>query len=322
MPPFPSKLTYAAAIIVALASAMPASSESAQPNTVAVNKDSGADDAKSSERQIRVERRTPAYWRVTFDNPPFNIFGPETIPQLEAVITAIENDPLLKVVVFDSAVPDFFLTHYNFIPPLSDSTGLRAGPTGLHPLPDMLVRLSRSHVVSICLIRGRATGVGSELALASDMRFASREKAVLSQWEVGAALVPGGGPMARLPRLMGRGRALEILLGADGIDGELAERYGYVNRALPDDQLDSFVQALAMRITKFDGKAIAETKRLVDQASLPHDAEIAAGWDAFIASVQRPEAQSRIQQLMTLGLQTKDDVERRLNWYTETLRAP
>src|SRR5262245_24531357 len=104
----------------------------------------------------------------------------------------------------------------------------------------MLARLSRAPVVSIASIRGRATGVGSELALASDMRFASREKAILSQWEVGAGLVPGGGPMARLPRLIGRGRALEVLPGADDIDGELAERYGYVNRALPDAELDTF----------------------------------------------------------------------------------
>lgn len=144
-------------------------------------------------RQIKVERRTPAHWRVTFDNPPFNIFGPETIPEMEAVISAIETDPELQVVVFDSALPDFFLTHYNFVPPLSESTSLPSGPTGLHPLPDMLVRLSRSPVVSISLIRGRTTGVGSELASASDMRFGSREKAILSQWEIGAALVPGVG---------------------------------------------------------------------------------------------------------------------------------
>jgi enoyl-CoA hydratase/carnithine racemase len=113
----------------------------------------------------------------------------------------------------------------------------------------MLARLSRAPVVSIASIRGRATGVGSELALACDMRFASREKAVLSQWEVGAGLVPGGGPMARLPRLVGRGRALEVLLGADGINGDLAELYGYVNRSLPDSQLEDFVDALARRIS-------------------------------------------------------------------------
>jgi len=269
--------------------------------------------------QIRLERRTPAYWRVTLDNPPFNIFGPKTIPELNAVITAIENDPMVKVVVFDSAVPGFFLTHYDFVPELAETTSLAPGPTGMHPLPDMLVRLSRAPVVSIVLIRGRATGVGSELALASDMRFASREKALLSQWEVGAALVPGGGPIARLPRLMGRGRALEVLLGADDIGGDLAERYGYVNRSLPDGELDAFVEALAMRISTFDRQAIAETKHLVDIASLPPDSEIAAGWDACIASIQRPQGQGKIKRLMELGLQKNRDVEARLPYYTGTL---
>ena len=146
----------------------------------------------------------------------------------------------------------------------------------------MLARLSRAPVVSIASIRGRATGVGSELALASDMRFASREKAILSQWEVGAGLVPGGGPMARLPRLIGRGRALEVLLGADDIRGGSRRAYGYVNRALPDAELDGFVEALAMRIASFDKQAIAETKDFVDIASLPPDAEIAPEWDACL----------------------------------------
>jgi len=273
----------------------------------------------NDQQQIRIEKRTPAYWRVTFDNPPFNIFGPETIPQMEKVVAEIESDPNLRVVVFDSAVPGFFLTHYNFTPPLSESTSLPSGKTGLHPLPDMLVRISKAPVVSIALIRGRATGVGSELALASDMRFASREKAILSQWEVGAGFVPGGGPMARLPRLMGRGRALEVLLGSDDINGDLAEEYGYVNRSFPDDKLDSFVDALATRISGFDRQAIADTKRLVDFASLPSDPEIGAGWDAFITAVQRPIAQRNIGKLMDMGLQTNEDIEARLGHYTETL---
>ena len=154
----------------------------------------------STTEQIRLERRLPSYWRVTLDIPPLNIFGPKEIPQLNEIITAIETDQHVKVVVFDSAVEGFFLTHYDFLAPLEDSTRIPPGRTGLQALPDMLARLSRAPVVSIASTRGRATGVGSELALASDMRFASREKAVLSQWEVGAGLVPGGGPMARLPR--------------------------------------------------------------------------------------------------------------------------
>jgi enoyl-CoA hydratase/carnithine racemase len=270
-------------------------------------------------KQIRLARRSPAYWRVTFDHPPLNIFGPETIPQLNEIVTALEAEESLKVVVFDSAVEGFFLTHYNFLAKLEDSTSLPPGPTGLQQLPDMLVRISRAPVVSIAMIRGRATGVGSELALASDMRFASREKAVLSQWEVGAALVPGGGPMARLPRLMGRGRALEVLLGADDIPGDLAQLYGYVNRSLPDSELDGFVDALATRIATFDKEAIRETKRLVDVASLPPDAEIAPEWDAFLTSVKRPAAQQRISKLMQQGFHQPGDVETRLGHYVGEL---
>ena len=148
--------------------------------------------AKNGE-QIRLERRTSLYWRVTFDHPPLNIFGPETIPQLNEIVTALETDSDVKVVVFDSAVDGFFLTHYNFLAKLEDTTRLAPNAAGLSPLPDALVRLSRAPVVSIASIRGRATGVGSELALACDMRFASLERAILSQFEVGAGFVPAAG---------------------------------------------------------------------------------------------------------------------------------
>jgi enoyl-CoA hydratase/carnithine racemase len=275
--------------------------------------------ATTNTTEIRLARRSPTYWRVTFDHPPLNIFGPETIPQLNEIITALETDEQVKVVVFDSAVEGFFLTHYDFLARLEDTTRLPPGPTGLAPLPDMLVRLSRAPVVSIALIRGRATGVGSELALASDMRFASREKAILSQWEVGAGLVPGGGPMARLPRLMGRGRALEVLLGAADIRGDLAELYGYVNRSLPDADLDGFVDALATRIASFDKRAIMDTKRLVNAASLPPDVEIASGWDACVASMVRPAAQERIKMLMERGFHKPGDAENRLGYYVGQL---
>ena len=275
--------------------------------------------AATKAAEIRLARRSPTYWQVTFDHPPLNIFGAETIPQLNEIITALETDEQVKVVVFDSAVDGFFLTHYDFLARLEDLTGLPPGPTGLQPLPDMLVRLSRAPVVSISLIRGRATGVGSELALASDMRFASREKAILSQWEVGVGLVPGGGPMARLPRLMGRGRALEVLLGADDMRGDLAELYGYVNRSLPDADLDGFVDALATRIASFDKRAIIETKRLVNAASLPPDVEIAAGWDACLASMVRPAAQERIKTLMERGFHKPGDAENRLGYYVGQL---
>ena len=270
-------------------------------------------------KQIHLTRRSPNYWRVTIDHPPLNIFGPETIPQLNEVITALETDEDVKVVVFDSAVEGFFLTHYDFLAKIEDTTRLPPGPTGLQPLPDMLVRLSRAPVVSIASIRGRATGVGSELALACDMRFASREKAILSHFEVGAGIVPGGGPMARLPRLMGRGRALEVFLGADDFPGDLAERYGYVNRSLPDADLDAFVESLATRIASFDKRAISETKRFVDVASLPPDYEIAPEWDVCLASIMRPAAQERIKKLMERGFHKPGDVENRLGYHVGQL---
>jgi len=147
-------------------------------------------------KRIVLTRRSPAYWRITLNHPPLNIFGPETIPQLDEIITALEADEHLKVVVFDSAVEGFFMTHYDFLARPEDTTRLPTGPLGLGPQNDMLVRLSRAPVVSIASIRGRATGVGSELALACDMRFASREKAILSHFEVGAGVVPGGGAAA------------------------------------------------------------------------------------------------------------------------------
>src|ERR1700693_570847 len=269
--------------------------------------------------EIRLARCSPTYWRVTFDLPPLNIFGPKNIPQLNEIIVSLETDDQVKVVVFDSAVEGFFLTHYDFLAKPEDQPSLPQGPTGLQPLPDMLARLSRASVVSIASIRGRATGVGSELSLASDLRFASREKAILSQWEVGAGLVPGGGPMARLPRLMGRGRALEVLLAADDIPGDLAELYGYVNRSLPDADLDTFVDALATRIASFDKQALSETKRFADVASLPADFEIAPEWDVCIASIMRPAAQERIKKLLDQGFHQPGDVEQRLGYHVGQL---
>src|ERR1700730_12860625 len=212
--------------------------------------------------QIRVSRRSPAHWRVTIDNPPINVMGPEMVQQFQEVINTLEADEHVRVVVFVSAVDGYFLNHSDFLAKLEDLTALPPGPTGLPPWPDFLVRLTRLPVASIALIRGRATGNGSELTLACDMSFASREKAILSQWEVGVSLVAGGGPMARLPQLIGRNRALEVLLNSEDIRGEQAEAYGYVNRALPDAQLDAYLEALATRIAGFDKWAIANTKRL------------------------------------------------------------
>src|SRR5271168_4649788 len=264
---------------------------------------------------IRLTRLSTAYWRIKFDNPPLNVMGPRLVREFREVIAAIESDKDVKVVVFESAVEGFFLNHSDFNADMKDLTDMPQGPTGLEAWPDILVRLTRAPVASIALIRGRATGNGSELALACDMSFASREKAILSQWEVGVGMVAGGGPMARLPRLIGRGRALEVLLSSEDIRGDLAQAYGYVNRSLPDAELDGFVEALATRIASFDKRAIANTKRLVNAASLPPDVEIAAGWDACMASIPRPAAQGRLKALFEQGFHKPGDAEDRLGFY-------
>ncbi len=271
-------------------------------------------DGATKKAQVRLGQISPSYMRVTFDNPPLNVMGPEFVLEIREIIDALEADERVKVVVFDSAVDGFFLNHSDFLSRLEDLTAIPQGPTGLEAWPDVLVRLTRAPFVSIALIRGRATGNGSEIALACDMSFASREKAILSQWEVGVGMVAGGGPMARLPRLIGRGRALEVLLGSEDIRGELAQAYGYVNRALPDAELDGFVDALATRIASFDKWAIANTKRLAN-ASLPPDVEIAAGWDACIASIARPDTQRKFKTLFEQGFHKPGDVEDRLGHY-------
>jgi enoyl-CoA hydratase/carnithine racemase len=265
--------------------------------------------------QLRLNRVSDAYWRVALDNPGLNLMGPDLILQFRDIVDLLETDEHVKVVVFESAVPGYFLNHSDFNVNLDQLTSIPQGPTGLEAWPDILVRLPRAPVVSIALIRGRATGNGSELALACDMCFASREQTRLSQWEVGVGLVAGGGPMARLPRLVGRSRALEVLLGSDDIGGDLAEAYGYVNRSLPDTELDRFVDALASRVASFDKWAISNTKRLVNAADPVADVEIAAGWDTCMASIARPAAQARIKGLREIGFHEPGDVENRLGFY-------
>jgi enoyl-CoA hydratase/carnithine racemase len=270
---------------------------------------------KTSNAQFQINRASKTYWRITFDNPPLNVMGPQFVREFRDIIASVEADTELKVVDFESTVEGFFLNHSDFFADFGDLTSIPQGPTGLEAWPDILVRLTRAPVVSIALIRGRATGNGSELALACDMSFASREKALFSQWEVGVGLVAGGGPMARLPRTMGRQRALEILLSSDDIRADVAAAYGYVNRSLPDDELDSSVDALARRIASFDKWAIANTKRLVNANSLPADVEIAAGWDTCMASIGRPAAQERIKALFEQGFHKPGDAEDKLGSY-------
>ncbi|MFE7752677.1 enoyl-CoA hydratase/isomerase family protein [Streptomyces sp. NPDC057428] len=249
-------------------------------------------------------QESASYWRVTFDSPPINLVTFDTFAALGDLVDRMEADEDLKVVVFDSADPDFFLAHFDLLPPKQPYTG----PTWL----DTAARMARCRVISIASIRGRARGVGNEFTLACDMRFASKEKAVLGQPEVGAGITPGGGATARLPLLVGRGRALEIIAAADDFDAETAELYGWINRALPDADLDAYVDRVAKRIASFDRQPLAEVKALIGRSTLPAEADLVAGQDTFRASLTWPEAGERIRGLLDRGMQQRGELEYRL----------
>jgi enoyl-CoA hydratase/carnithine racemase len=259
---------------------------------------------------IRVIEETSAYWRVLFENPPFNIVDATIFEGLQHLLTRMEANPNLRVVVFESTNPDFYLAHFD----LTGKTGnitTAVGPSGLPILMDTFVRLTKSPVVSIAKIRGCVRGASSEFVLACDMRFASRENTLLGQPEVGVGVNPGGGGTERLPLLVGRGRALEIILGANDFDGETAERYGYINRALPDAELDRFVDDLARRIASFDRRPIATAKNLINKVSLPYADLLLDALNAFQTALTWPETQQRIQVLLKRGLQRESDFEQR-----------
>jgi enoyl-CoA hydratase/carnithine racemase len=263
-----------------------------------------------SAAHVRVIEDTSAYWRVRFEHPPFNIVDDTIFGGLQELLARMDASPNLRVVVFESANPEFYLAHFD----LTGKTGnitTAVGPSGLPILMDTFVRLTKSPVVSIAKIRGCVRGVSSEFVLACDMRFASRENTLLGQPEVGVGVHPGGGGTERLPQMVGRGRALEIVLGANDFDGDTAERYGYVNRALPDAELDSFVDALARRIASFDRRAIAAAKSLINQVSLPPADRLLDALSSFLAALTWPETQQRVQALFKRGLQRDSDFENR-----------
>ena len=207
--------------------------------------------AKPNASPMQVIEETPGYWRAIFDYPPFNVVDGDVFQALQDLLVRMETTQTLRVVVFESALPDFYLSHFDLTGRLGNVMSA-IGPTGLPILMDTFVRLTRAPVVSLARIRGCVRGVSSEFVLACDMRFASRENTKLGHPELGVGLHPGGGGTERLPHLVGRGRALEIVLSANDFNGDTAERYGYVNRSLPDSELDGFVEALARRIASFD----------------------------------------------------------------------
>src|SRR6202047_3712707 len=279
----------------------------------------GATMAKAnSAAPIRVIEETPAYWRVVFDYPPFNILDATIFGGLQDLLLRMDASQRLRVVVFESAIPDFYLAHFD----LTGKTGnitTAVGPSGLPILMDTFVRITKSPVVSIAKIRGCVRGGSSEFVLACDMGFAPRENTQHGQPEVGVGVQPGGGDTERLPHLVGRARALEIILGANDFDGDTAERYGYVNRALPDAELDGFGDTLARRIASFDRRAVAAAKTLVNQVSLPSADQLLNALNSFQTALTWTEAHQRIEALLKRGLQQDSDFERRWPALLETL---
>src|SRR5271155_4541450 len=263
--------------------------------------------------QFAISEVAPAYWRVSFSNPPINLEDPDTILELQELVGRMETDDTLRVVVLESADPDFFINHYDVS--RAAETPVAPGPTGLPTFIDTTVRLATTPVVTIAKIRGRNRGGGSEAALACDLRFASREKAVFGQPEVGAGMFPGGGALERLPLLVGRARALEIILGSDDFDAETAAHYGWINRAIPDSELDDFVDSLARRIASFDKPALAEAKRLVNLRTLPPAEDPLGTQDMFLTAFSWPTLHARGAKLRRRASEVGPEFELRFGHY-------
>jgi enoyl-CoA hydratase/carnithine racemase len=268
--------------------------------------------------QFTLTRTSPLLWRIAFKNPPVNAIGTAMISELKQLLTELVGNQTVNVVVFESEDPDFFLAHYDLAANHAATEALPS-PTGFAAWVDVLVRLSHLPAVTISAVRGIARGAGSEFALATDLRFASLEKAILGQMEVAFGALPGGGAAGRLPALVGRGRSFEILLGGEDYSASLAEKYGYVNRAIPDAEFEAFVTAYANRVSKWDRRVIADIKRYINKYTRLADGEYPLHSDAFWAAAARPEFQSFTSRLFEHGLQTRGDIEYNLGREVEAI---
>ena len=252
--------------------------------------------------QFNIDRTYPGLWTITFSNGPINMFSFATLAELGELVSDVEADPSVKVVVFQSANPDFFIAHL-------DVAKAAEQPEVLHLWRDFVLRLSSAPIVSIAKIRGRTRGIGNEFVLACDMRFASRQSAVFGNPEVGVGLVPGGGALEWLPRLVGRSRALEFVLSADDFDADIAERYGWVNRSLDDNDLDSFVDALVRRLASFERETLAAAKAQINRFGIPTAAELQSSNDMIFPMLGLPSAQARRPKLRGIGYGVRSDFE-------------
>ena len=237
--------------------------------------------------------------------PPMNLLGPELVRDLVSLIKQAEADDAFKVLVFTSADPDYFISHVD-VTRIKEYREEAAKLTGEPSIALLFRHLSASRLVTIAQIEGRVRGAGSEFVLACDMRFAARESAIFGQPEPGLGVIPGGGGVQHLARLMGRARALEVMLSADDYDAELAERYGWINRALPAKALGDFVRSLAHRIAGFPAVGQVVVKERVNAIALAPVEDFRRDSDLFSEGVRNPEAQKRIQAALKRGFQTRD----------------
>ena len=264
--------------------------------------------------RLNIRQHSPSYWRVTINNPPLNLFDQEMCDELRTLIDNLENNEEVKVVVFDSADPEYFISHLDVI--RASEMDLSPGPTGLSIWPDFAVRIEKASFITVGLLRGRARGVGSEFLQALDMRFASKEKAVLCQIELGTGLIPGGGGLERLPLLIGRARALEVILSSFDYDADTAEKYGWVNRSIPDVELDEFVDRFANRISGFNRNAISAAKRIINErTAVAKVADLAATQNTFFELLASPSVQERLNYLLQNGLQKRGELENKLGHF-------
>lgn len=248
---------------------------------------------------------------AAFENPPINLIGPELVRDLISLLDELEHDVSVNVVVFSSADEEFFLPHVD-IARVAEYTKETARIPGSASgsLGGLLRRLAEIRQITIAQVEGYARGAGSEFALACDMRFASREKAVFCQIESGFGAVPGAGGIQHLTRLLGRGRAMEVLLSSNDYDADQAERYGWINRALPQSELKCFVETLATRIASFPPAGPAAIKRRVNDIALPSLADVRNDGALFQTTIRESRAQARTKELIDGGMQVRSELER------------
>jgi enoyl-CoA hydratase/carnithine racemase len=250
-------------------------------------------------------RREGAVLFAQIAAPPMNLLGPELVRDLVSLIQQAEADDAIRVLVFRSADPDYFISHVD-VTRIGEYREAAAKLTGEGSIGLLFRRLSTSRLVTIAQIEGRVRGAGSEFVLACDMRFAARESAIFGQPEVGFGLIPGAGGVQHLTRLLGRARALEVMSGAEDYDAELAERYGWINRALPAGALGDFVRALAHRITRFPAAALAALKERINAIALAPVEDFRRDSDLFVELARSSQTQARIGAAMKRGFQTRD----------------